>query len=59
MTINSSSDRCNLTYGHYTNQPMCMCELQINLNVAKIPQLINSLNRKKPTFNQKSFSNTI
>ena len=43
MTINSISDRCNMTYQHYINQPMCMCEPQINLKVAKSPQLINSL----------------
>ena len=47
MTINSIRGRCNLTYEHYMNQTMCMCELQINLNIAKNPQLIKSLDRNK------------
>ena len=43
MTINSISDRCNMTYEHCRSQPMSICELQVNLNVAKNPQLANSL----------------
>ena len=47
MTIRTVYDRCNMTYKHYMDQPMCMCENQINLNIAKNPQLINSLDRNK------------
>ena len=38
---------CNITYKHYMNQPMSMVERQINYIIAKNPQLINSLDRKK------------
>ena len=44
MTI---SDRCNLTYEHYMNQPMHMCERKINMNITKNPQLINLSDRSK------------
>ena len=38
---------------------MSMCEREINLEIAKNPQLINSLDRnKKPSVNQKIFSYT-
>ena len=47
MTINSISDNCNLTYKHYLNQPMHMCERKINLNIAENPELITVLDRKK------------
>ena len=47
MNVNSISDRCNMTYELYMSQPMSMCELQVNLNVAKSPQLMNSLSRNK------------
>ena len=47
MTINSIYDRCNMTYEHYMNQLMHMCERKINMNIAKNPQLINSLHRNK------------
>ena len=46
MTINTTNDKCNSTYENYMNNPMSMCERKINLNFAKIPQLINSLDRK-------------
>ena len=36
-----------MTYEHYMNQPMCMCELQKKLNVAKNPQLVNPIDRNK------------
>ena len=39
MTININSDRRNMTYEHYINQPMHMCERKINLNIAKNPHL--------------------
>ena len=47
MTINSFSDRCNMTYEHYINQPMRMCERKINLNIAQNPELMNVLDRNK------------
>ena len=47
MTINSISDRCNMTYENYINQLMTMCERKINFNFAKNPHLINSLDRNK------------
>ena len=47
MTINTINDRCNITYESYMNNPMSMCERKINLNIAKKPQLINSLDRNK------------
>ena len=43
MTINITSDRCNVTYENYINQPMSMCERKINMNSAKKPHLISSL----------------
>ena len=47
MTINIISDRCNLTYEHYINQPMRMCEIKMNMNFARNPHLINPLDRNK------------
>ena len=47
LTIKTISDRCNMTYENYINQPMSMCERKINMNIAKNPQLINSLDRHK------------
>ena len=41
MTINIVSDRFNMTYEHYINQPMSMCERKINRNNARNPHLIN------------------
>ena len=46
MTINSISDRSNMTYKYYMDQPMSMCEKK-NMNIAKNPQLINLLDRNK------------
>ena len=46
MVIKIISDRCNMTYEDYINQPMSMCE-KTNMNIAKNPHLINSLDRKK------------
>ena len=34
MTINIISDRCNMTYERYINQPMHMYERKINMNIA-------------------------
>ena len=47
MTIKIIGDRCNMKYDHYINLPMNMCARRINLNIAKIPELIKSLNRNK------------
>ena len=47
MKINISSDRCNMTYEHFMNQPMHMCERKINMNIAENPQLMNSLDQDK------------
>ena len=47
MTINVISDRCNMTYEYYINQPMKMCERKIIMIIARIPHLLNSINRKK------------
>ena len=40
-------DRCNLTYNEYMKGPLSMVERQINFNIAKIPSLMNSLDRNK------------
>ena len=37
----------NVTYEHYINQPMSMCERKTNMIIARNPQLINSLDRNK------------
>ena len=47
MTINIISERCNVTFEQYINQPMSMFEQKINMNIARNPLLINSLNRNK------------
>ena len=47
MAINIFSDRSNMTYENYINQPMSMCETKINMIFARNPHLINSLNRNK------------
>ena len=44
ITINI---KMNMTYGYYINQPMSMCERKINMNIARNPHLINSLDRNK------------
>ena len=36
-----------MTYKHYINQPMSMCERRLNLIIAKNPHLINSIDRSK------------
>ena len=47
MIIKSLSDKCNMKYEHYMNQPKSMCERKINMIIAKNLQLINSLDRNK------------
>ena len=46
-TINIISDRCNMTYENYINQPMSMCERKINMNIARNPQMTNLWDRNK------------
>ena len=46
-TINSISDRCNMSYELYMNQHLHVCERKKNINIAKYPHLINSLDRNK------------
>ena len=49
-----------MTYENYINEPMSMCERKININIARNPHLINSLDRnKKPASYQKKFLYTI
>ena len=47
MTIKTISDKCNITYEQYLNQPMSLYERKINMIVAKNPQLIKLLDRNK------------
>ena len=47
MTITTISDKCNMTYEHYLQQPMHMCKRKINMNIAENPELINLLDRNK------------
>ena len=56
MIINTISCTCNMSYKHFINQPMSMLEKRINFIIARIPQLINSLDRNKnqPLINKNS-----
>ena len=47
LTSQTISDRRNMTYNYYMNQPMSVFEGVINMNITRNPQLINSLDRKK------------
>ena len=47
MTINTISDKSNITHEIYINNPMPMVERRINFIIANNPQLINSLDRNK------------
>ena len=47
MSIKSVSDRCNMTYKYYMNQPMQSVERRINMIIAENPQLINIFNRNE------------
>ena len=42
VILQNTSDRRDMTYEHYLNQPMSMCERKINMNIARNPHLINS-----------------
>ena len=45
MKIKTISDFSYMNYKYYLKQPMQMVERRLNINIAKNPQLINSLNR--------------
>ena len=47
MIIQTISNRRDMTYKHFINQPMTMRERRLNLIIAKNPHLINSLDRSK------------
>ena len=47
MNIQTPSNRCDMTYEHYLNQPNSMLEWKLNEMLAKNPHLINSLDRNK------------
>ena len=47
MAIKTIKDKCNMSYKHYMDKPMSMCERKINMNFARIPHLINSLDPNK------------
>ena len=47
IAIKTTKDKCNMSFKHYVDQPMSMCERKINMNVAENPELINSLDRDK------------
>ena len=57
MTIKIISERCNMTYTHYMNQPMSASELRTNLLIAKNPQMINLFirNKKHPLIKKYSY----
>ena len=56
MTINSISDRCNMTYENHIQNRMPMVERRLNLNVAKNPSLINSMDQNKNQPLNKNYS---
>ena len=47
MNIITINIKMNLTYEHYINEPMSRCERKINMNIARNPQLISSLDCNK------------
>ena len=47
MSIESLSERCNMTDKYHMNQPMQSVERRMNLIIAKNPQLINLFTRNK------------
>ena len=50
MIFRLITDKRNMTYEYYMNQPMQSVELGINMIIAKNPKLIISLDRKKSIF---------
>ena len=47
MIIITINIKMNKTYEQYINQPMSMCERKIIMNIARNPELINSLDGNK------------
>ena len=47
MTFKILIDKCNKTYENYINNPACMAERRININISKNPQLINLSDQTK------------
>ena len=47
MIIITIKIKMNMTYEHYINQPMSMCERKKNMRNARKPQLMNLLDRNK------------
>ena len=47
MSIKSLGDRCIMTYKYCMNQPMQAVERQMNMIIAKNPQLINLFKQNK------------
>ena len=45
MNITTIIEKMNMTYKRYNKQPMQSIELNLHMNIAKAPQLINSLDR--------------
>ena len=41
MTINTISDRCNMTYEYYIHPPMFPLEIKLNLIIGKYPKLLD------------------
>ena len=41
MTINTISDRCNMTHEYYMHPPMFPLETKLNIIIAKNPQLLD------------------
>ena len=41
MTINTVNDRCNMKYEYYTHHPMFGIETNLNIIIAKNPQLLD------------------
>ena len=59
MKIKTISIMSYMNYKYYLDQPMQMIERRLNTIIAKNPELINVLDRKKPFLSKKIFSYTI
>ena len=46
MTINTSNDRCNMTYEYYTHKSFNPLEVKLNIIIAKNPKLLDNNNIK-------------
>ena len=47
MTLITINNRCSISYRFNTNSPMIMIERRVNINIAKNPLIIKSLNMCK------------